>query len=57
MQFSLSDFDPSAQKKLFKVTINNKTLKNIFFREAFSETELKGLFPDAIVSEVKRKIY
>jgi hypothetical protein len=51
MQFSLNAFDPTAKKLKFKITIVDGTSKNIFFRDAFSEAELKELYPDA--SEIR----
>jgi hypothetical protein len=52
MQFSLNAFDPTAKKTTFKVVVIKGTLKKIFFRDAFSESELRLQFPDA--KEIKR---
>jgi hypothetical protein len=47
MQFSLNSFDPTAKKIKFKITIIDGKSKNIFFRDAFSEEELRSQFPKA----------
>lgn len=47
MQFSLNAYDPTAKKSTFKIVIIEGTLKKVFFREAFSKSELLLQFPDA----------
>ena len=51
MQFSLNAFDPQAKKIKFKITIVSGTSKNVFFRDAFSEEEIRSQYPDA--NEIK----
>jgi hypothetical protein len=53
MQFSLNAFDPTAKKSKFKITVIDGKSKNIFFQNAYSEEEIRSLFPDAIISCLK----
>lgn len=52
MQFSLNAYDPAAKKSTFKVVVMEGTLKNVFFRQAYTANELKSEFPDAAITEV-----
>ena len=54
MQSSLFEFDPAAAEKKFKVTLGDKSNKNIFFDNGFSIEEIKKKFPNAL--EVKEVV-